>query len=72
MKTNNLIFTIFYLGFVLLNIIITSIAIIMITVQGQEMIDTGLILLFLEIIIFLALKKENTHTSKKSNTLLNH
>ena len=72
MKTNNLIFTIFYLGFVLLNIIITSIAIIMITVQGQEMMDTGLILLFLEIIIFLALKKEKTHTSKKYNTLLNH
>jgi len=72
MKTNNLIFTILYLSFVLLNIIIASVAIIMITVKGQEMMDIGLILLFLETMIFLALKKENTHTSKKSNTLLNH
>jgi len=58
MKTNNLIFTILYLGFVLINVVIVSSAIIMITLKGQEMADTGLILLFLESIIFLALKKE--------------
>jgi len=58
MKTNNLIFTILYLGFVLINVVIVSSAIIMITLNGQEMADTGLILLFLESIVFLALKKE--------------
>ena len=58
MKTNNLIFTILYLGFVLANVVIVSTAVIMITLKGQEMADTGLILLFLESIVFLALKRE--------------
>jgi len=62
MKTNNLIFTLLYMAFVLANIIIVSIAVIMITVNGQEMADTGIILLFLEAMIFLALKKESKNT----------
>jgi len=62
MKTNNLIFTLLYMAFVLANVIIVSIAIIMITVNGQEMADTGITLLFLEAMIFLALKKESKNT----------
>jgi len=62
MKTNNLIFTLLYMAFVLTNVIIVSIAVIMITVNGQEMADTGIILLFLEAMIFLALKKESKNT----------
>jgi len=38
--------------------VIVSTAVIMITLKGQEMADTGLILLFLESIVFLALKRE--------------
>lgn len=72
MKTNNLIFTILYLGFVILNIIITIVAIIMVTVKGQEMMDIGMMLLFLETMIFLALKKDNTDTLEKPNTLINY
>lgn len=72
MKTNNLIFTLLYLGFVLLNIVITSVAIVMITIKGAEMMDIGLMLLFLEIMIFLALRKDNTNTLEKPNTLINH
>ena len=60
MKKNHLIYTIGYMGFVLLNITIVSIAVIMITIKGQEMAEAGAILLFLEAMVFLLLRKDST------------
>jgi len=59
MKKNHLIYTIGYMGFVLLNITIVSIAVIMITIKGQEMAEAGAILLFLEAMVFLLLRKDS-------------
>lgn len=58
MKTNHLIFTLLYTAFVLTNVVIVSTAVIMITLKGNEMLDTGLMLLFLEAMVFIVLKKE--------------
>jgi len=58
MKTNNLIFTLLYMAFVLTNVVIVSAAVVMITLKGDEMADTGIMLLFLESIIFLILNKK--------------
>lgn len=59
MKMNKLIFTLIYLAFVLANVVIVNIAVIMITLKGNEMGDTGIILLFLEAMIFIVLKKDS-------------
>lgn len=58
MKTNHLMYTILYMGFVLVNIVIVTIAIMLITMKGQKMADAGAILLFLEAMVFLLLRKE--------------
>lgn len=58
MKTSNLFFTLLYMAFVVANVVVVSMAVIMITLKGSEMADTGLILLFLEAMVFIALKKE--------------
>jgi len=65
MKKNHLIYTILYMGFVLLNITIVSIAVIMITIKGQEMAEAGAILLFLEAMVFLLLKKDSSKSLQK-------
>lgn len=73
MKTSNLIFTLLYLGFVLINVALTMSAVIMITIEGNEMMDEGLLLLFLEMMVFLILKRKSTHDEiETSHTTFNH
>jgi len=66
MKTNNLIFTLLYMAFVLTNVVIVSTAVVMIALKGDEMADTGFMLLFLESIIFLVLNKKSNDSLQAS------
>lgn len=65
MKTNHLIYTILYMAFVLLNITIVAIAIIMVTIKGQEIAAAGAVLLFLEAMVFLSLRKEPNNSNQE-------